>query len=108
MCHSEFVPDAGAHRYVCAQLLHCVRLFVATRTVAHQTPLSMGFSRQGYWSGLPFPSPRDLPDPEIESVSVCLLHWQADSSPLVPPGKMSDLLQGSDLAQSQLLVKLIG
>ena len=51
------------YRRVCAQLLHCVRLFVATWTVAHQTPLSMGFSRQGYWSGLPFPSPRDLPWP---------------------------------------------
>ena len=35
-------------------------------TVAHQAPLSMGFSRQDYYSGLPFPSPRDLPDPGIE------------------------------------------
>ena len=35
-------------------------------TVACQAPLSMGFSRQEYWSGLPFPSPRDLPDPGIE------------------------------------------
>ena len=38
-------------------------------TVARQTPLSMGFSRQEYWSGLPFPSPGDLPDPEIEPES---------------------------------------
>ena len=37
------------------------------RTVAHQAPLSMGFSRQEYWSGLPFPSPGDLPDPGIEA-----------------------------------------
>ena len=35
-------------------------------TVAHQAPLSMGFSRQGYWNGLPFPSPGDLPDPGTE------------------------------------------
>ena len=38
-------------------------------TVAHQAPLSMGVSRQGYWSGLPFPSPGDLPDPGIENES---------------------------------------
>ena len=41
-------------------------------TVAHQTPLSMGFSRQEYWSGLPFPSPGDLPDPEIQLTSPAL------------------------------------
>ena len=45
-------------------------------TVAHQAPLSMGFSRQEYWSGLPFPSPGDLPDPGIEPRSPTL---QADS-----------------------------
>ena len=43
-----------------------VRLFVTPWTVAYQAPLSMGFSRQQYWSGLPLPSPRDLPNPEIE------------------------------------------
>ena len=44
-------------------------------TVAHRVPLSLGFSRQGYWTGLPFPSPGDFPDPGI----LRLLHWQADS-----------------------------
>ena len=43
-----------------------VRLFATLWTVAHQAPLSMGFSRQEYWSGLPFPSPGDFPDPGIE------------------------------------------
>ena len=43
--------------------------FVTPWTVAHQTPLSMGFLRQEYWSGLPFPSPGDLPDPGIEPAS---------------------------------------
>ena len=43
-----------------------VRLFATLWTVAHQASLSMGFSRQEYWSGLPFPSPGDLPDPGIE------------------------------------------
>ena len=45
------------------------------RTVARQAPLSMGFSKKGYWRGLPFPSPGDLPDPEIKPVSPAL---QAD------------------------------
>ena len=48
------------------KLLSHVRLFVTPWTVAYQAPLSMGFSRQEYWSGLPFPSPRDLPNPGIE------------------------------------------
>ena len=43
-----------------------VQLFDTSWTVAHQAPLSMGFSRQEYWSGLPFPSPGDLPDPGVE------------------------------------------
>ena len=43
--------------------------FVTLWTVAHQSPLSMEFSRQEYWSGLPFPSPGDLPDPGIEPAS---------------------------------------
>ena len=47
-------------------MLSCVQLFVTLWTVAGQTPLSMGFSRQEYWSGLPLPPPRDLPDPEIK------------------------------------------
>ena len=42
-----------------------VQLFVTPWTVAYQAPLSMGFSRQEYWSGLPFPSPGDLPNPDI-------------------------------------------
>ena len=46
--------------------LSCVRLFVIPWTVACQTPPPMGFSRQEYWSGSPFPSPGDLPDPGIE------------------------------------------
>ena len=47
-----------------------VRLFVTLRSVALQAPLSMGFCRQEYWSGAPFPSPVDLPDPGIELTSL--------------------------------------
>ena len=53
-------------------------------TIAHQAPLSMEFPRQEYWSGLPFPSPGDLPNPGIKPVSPEL---QADSLPSEPPGK---------------------
>ena len=52
------------------------------RTVAHQAPLSMEFSRQASWSGLSFPSPQDLPDPGIELESLDLLCGRVDSSPL--------------------------
>ena len=50
----------------------------------HQAPPSMGFSRQEYWSGLPFPSPEDLPDPGLEPRSPTL---QADALTSAPPGK---------------------
>ena len=52
-----------------SQLLSCVRLFATQWAVAYQAPPSMGVSRQEYWSGFPFPSPGDLPDPWIESGS---------------------------------------
>ena len=66
------------------KLLSRVRLFVIPWTVVHQASLSMGFSRQEYWSRLPFPSPGDLPDPGIEPRSPAL---QADALPSEPPGK---------------------
>ena len=59
-----------------------VRLFVTPWTVAHQAPLSMGFSRQEYWSGLPFPSPEDLPDPGIEPRSPALQTDALTSEPV--------------------------
>ena len=55
---------------MCVCVLSHVQLYVTRRTVTHQTPLSMGFSRQQYWSGLPFPTPRDLPNPGIQPVSL--------------------------------------
>ena len=54
------------------KLLSRVRLFVTPWTVAYEVPSSMEFSRQEYWSGLPFPSPGDLPDPGIEPGSPTL------------------------------------
>ena len=63
---------------------HSVMSDSLCRTVARQAPLSMGFSRQEYWSGLPFPSPGDLPDPGIEPQSPTL---QADAQLSEPSGK---------------------
>ena len=62
-----------------SSLLCHVRLFAILWTVARQASLSMGFSRQECWSGLPFPPPEDLPDPGTEPVSTAL---QEDSLPL--------------------------
>ena len=67
------------------KLLRHVRLFATPWTVAYQASLSMGFSRQEYWNGLPFPSPGDLPDPGIEPWSPVL---EADALTSEPPGKL--------------------
>ena len=74
------------------QSTYTITLFVMPRTVAHQAPLSMGFSRQEYWSELPFPSPEDLPDPGIEPRSPAL---QADSLLTDPQGKPKNIGVGS-------------
>ena len=66
-----------------------VRLFEIPWTVVYQASLSMGFSRQEYWSGLPFPSPEDLPVPGIKPRPPAL---QADALPSEPPGKPNSTL----------------
>ena len=66
-------------------------------TIVHQAPLSIEFSRQEYWNSLPFSAPEDFPDPGIESKSLAL---QADSLPLVPPGKSTFRLCLSKLCNS--------
>ena len=70
---------------VCVQSLSRVRLFVTPWTVAHQALLSMGFSSQEYWIGLPFPPPGDLPDPGIEPMSAEL---QAEALSPESPGEV--------------------
>ena len=67
-------------------LFNHVQLFATLWAVAHQAPLSMGFSRQEYWSGLPLPPPGDLPDPGIKLVSLSAPALRADSLPLSPWG----------------------
>ena len=71
-----------------------VRLFVTLWTIAKQAPLSMGFSRQEYWSELPCPPPGDLPETGIEPTSLAL---QADSLPLSHQGSPHALHAPSQL-----------
>ena len=74
----------GHPRECMLSCFHHVHLFATPWTVAHKALLSIGFSRQEYWSGLPFPSPGGLPDPGIEPRSPTL---QADALTSEPPGK---------------------
>ena len=82
-CFLTFSPEIGS-------LLCCfshVWLFATLWTIAHQAPLSMGFSRQEYWSKLPHSPPGDPSNPGMEPKSLTLLHWQMGSLPLSQPGK---------------------
>ena len=79
---------SNSHWYQKVKSLSHVWLFATPWTVAYQAPLSMGFSRQEYWVGLPFPSPGDLPDPGIEPGSPAL---QTDALPSEPPGSLIDI-----------------
>ena len=70
-------------------------------TVAHQVPLFMGFSSQEYWSGLPYPSPGDLPDPGIEPMPLMSPELEAGSLALAPLGK-PQIVRFTSVAQSCL------
>ena len=81
------VSSQLALQHVLPSCISHVHLFVTPWTIAHQAPLSMGSSRQEYWSGLPCPLPGDLLHPRIEPKSHVAPALWADSLPLVPPGK---------------------
>ena len=81
---NRYGNNKNIHKYSVYQSLSHAPLFVTRQTAVHQVPMSMRFSRQGYWSGLPFPSPRDLPNPGIEPESPVL---QANSLPTELQGK---------------------
>ena len=75
-------------------VLSPVQLFATSWTVARQAPPSMGFSRQEYWSGLPFPSSAVLPDPGMEPVSPESPALAGGFFATGPPGKLKDLSLG--------------
>ena len=70
-------------------MLSCVSLFVTPQTISHQAPVSMGFSKQEYWSGLPFSTPGDLPDPRIKPESLAPPAFAGRFFTTVSPGKPS-------------------
>ena len=82
--HKKRHTDQWNRMHACVCMLSQVQHFVTTGTAARQAPLSVGFPRQEYWSGLPFPSLGDLPDPGIEPGSPTL---QANSLPSEPSEK---------------------
>ena len=92
-CLTEFIflwlalRSIPFHKCVCAQSLSCVWFFATPWTVACQSPLSLGFSRQESWNGLPFPTPMDLPDPAIEPVSAASPELASRFFVTVPLGK---------------------
>ena len=72
---------------MCTQSLSHVQLFATPQTLTCLAPLSMGFSKQEYWNGLPFPSPGDLPDPGIEPTTFASPAWAGGFFTTKPPGK---------------------
>ena len=98
--NSGLTPGWGTKvPYGVVRSLSHVQLFATPWTVAYQAPLSMGFSRQEYWSGLSSPSPGDLPNPGIEPKSPAL---QTDALPSEPPGNPSSAL-GQQISLSAAL-----
>ena len=89
--------EKNVKKNVCAVLSHFSRvwLFAMLWTVTPQAPLSMGFSRQWYWSGLPCPPPGDLPDSGTEPTCPASPALQVDSLPCEPPGKPKNTGLGS-------------
>ena len=95
-CYSYFkVSESSTQLFCCLVLKSCPTL-ATPWTVAHQASLSLGFSRQEYWSGLPFPFPGESSRPrdQTQGSNPGLLHWQAGSLPSEPPGKLSMQMLG--------------
>ena len=78
---------------VCVCVLTHVQLFASLWTVAHQTPLSMGFSRQEYWNRLPFPTSGDVPDPGVKPTFLVSPALAGELFTTELPGKTSGRIQ---------------
>ena len=88
---------------VCVCALSHVQLFATPWTIAHQAPLSLGLPRQGYWSGLPFPTPEDLPDPGLGPASPVSLALAGRFFTTVPPMEDICVCGGSGIISCSLL-----
>ena len=89
------------------KLLSRVQLFATPWTVAYQALRSMGFSRQDYWSGLPFPSPGDLPNAGIEPGSPALQTDALPSEPLGKPHEQNNLVQLRPVSMLSLFLEYL-
>ena len=87
-----FLKSCGEIHITSMCVLSHVRLYATPWAVAHQAPLSVGFPRQEYWNGLPFPTPGDLPDPGIKPVSLAFPALAGGFFTTVPPGKPSYII----------------
>ena len=87
-CLFNFNAESSSVQSSSVQSLSLVRLFVTPWTVAYQAPPSVGFSRQEYWSGLPFTPPGNLHNPGIETISAAFPDWQVDSLSLYHVGNL--------------------
>ena len=88
--HASLQTSVGSVR-----MLSRIWLIATWGTIVCRAPLSMEFFRQEYWSRLPFPPPGALPNPRINPRLLCLLHWQAGSLLLAPPGKPPQCLESA-------------
>jgi len=84
--YSHLSRCPGESTLCCAKSLHHIQFFKTLWTVAHQAPVSMGFSRQEYWSGVAMTSSRGSSQPRDWTCISCLLHWLVGSLPVVPLG----------------------
>ena len=113
MCLSRVCVCVCVCVCVRARALSRVRFFATPWTVAWHVPLSMEFSRQEYWTGLPFPTPEDLPDPEIEPTSLALAGGFFTTMPLGKPpclghaNKQKQIIGGGGRLKHFALVKFI-
>ena len=91
------------HVSMCMRAAQCVQLFATPLTVAYQAPLSMGSFRQGYWRGLPFPPPEDLPNSETEPMSPAFSASQVASLATEPLGNWCSINTSNINDRSQIL-----
>ena len=96
MIQLQYKPESRCRRPTRVCSLSHVQLFVTSWSAAHQAPLFMEFSRQEYWGGFPFPTPRNLPNPGIKQ---CLGQRETDCLPLHHLGKLRRPMKTNDSAQ---------